>query len=166
MAYAGAELAAPVFDIQSYIIRDNDFMPAAQANGRCGGENISPDLRWTGAPYGTRSFALVVHDPDSSARGGYFHWIVIDIPPYITNIEAGATFARPARAIENDFGLLDYGGPCPPAGLGPHRYHFTIYALDVEKLELTPDLTPRQVVDIIKDHAVMQATITGLYERD
>jgi hypothetical protein len=168
LAIGGMAMAhgkTPEFSIQSSMIRDNSFMSALVANSRCGGENVSPDLEWENVPPDAKSLALVVHDPDSKTEGGFFHWIVVDIPPNIEDVMAGSAFEQPARAIANDFGFSEYDGPCPPVGGGPHHYHFTIYALGVEVLELDSNLTPRQVVDAIKAHAIGRATITGLYER-
>ena len=152
-------------DISSETVRDNSFMAAQQASDKCGGENISPDLKWSGMPQGAKSLALIVHDPDAPVEHGWYHWIVVDIPVKVTGIAKGAKFAKPAREIATNYGNPGYGGPCPPVGHGVHHYNFTLYALDIKKIKLTPEMKPYEVEAAVKAHAIAQATITGLYER-
>ncbi|MFP5406637.1 MAG: YbhB/YbcL family Raf kinase inhibitor-like protein, partial [Gammaproteobacteria bacterium] len=114
----------------------------------CSGENVSPALHWKAAPPGTKSFALMVHDPDAPTGGaGWWHWVVYDLPASTHSLPEGAGSADgsklPSGAVQQktDFGVPGWGGPCPPAGDKPHRYHFTIYALKVEKLDVPPGAT-------------------------
>ena len=104
----------------------------------CTGANASPELEWTGAPPDTKSFAILAFDPDAPTESGWWHWVVFDIPASATRVPANASRDRtlPAGAIEgrNDFGTTGYGGGCPPAGGGDHRYRFTVYALRVADL--------------------------------
>jgi Raf kinase inhibitor-like YbhB/YbcL family protein len=112
----------------------------------CKGENVSPALVWTGAPAGTKSFALQVYDPDAPTGSGFWHWTVYNIPATVTQLPQGAgnsASGLPAGANGgvNDYhdagvtgGNLNYGGPCPPVGDKPHRYIFTLYALAVSDL--------------------------------
>ena len=106
----------------------------------CTGDNISPSLSWTGAPKGTKSFAITVYDPDAPTGSGWWHWVVFNIPASTTSIpkNAGDVNAKlmPEGAIQSrtDFGADGYGGPCPPKGAKPHHYHFTVFAVDVDKL--------------------------------
>lgn len=107
----------------------------------CNGENISPHLKWSGAPEGTRSFALVMHDPDAPTGSGWWHWVVFNIPAAVTSLPEGAGDPKNGlipEAIQSrtDFGSPGYGGACPPEGHGEHRYQFRIYALKVEQLPL------------------------------
>ena len=106
----------------------------------CTGQNVSPAVMWKNAPAGTKSFAVLVHDPDAPTGGaGFWHWLVVDIPAGTSFLPQGAGAADgkrlPAgsRQISTDFGAPGWGGPCPPAGDKPHRYNFTVYALKVEK---------------------------------
>jgi Raf kinase inhibitor-like YbhB/YbcL family protein len=104
----------------------------------CGGKNVSPQLAWRGAPPDTKSFAITCFDPDAPTGSGYWHWLVFDIPASVTSLEAGAGASDSpggGRTAYSDFGLNKYGGPCPPKDDGPHRYLFTVHALDVAKLE-------------------------------
>jgi|SRR5581483_2920411 Raf kinase inhibitor-like YbhB/YbcL family protein len=126
----------------------------------CSGENISPALEWSNAPTGTKSFALIVDDPD--APGGTFtHWVAYDIPASQTNIAEGANAAGVGG--KNSGGTSRYMGPCPP--LGEHRYVFVLYALDVDSLGLGPDATKTQLVTAMQGHILAQATLMGRYKK-
>src|SRR5438874_1751555 len=85
----------------------------------CDGENRSPELRWNGVPPNTRSFALIMHDPDAP-KGDFTHWVLFDIPAGVQAIPAGGQTTRTGITGRNDFGDLGYGGPCPPPGHGRH----------------------------------------------
>ena len=108
----------------------------------CVGKNISPALNWSGAPKGTKSFALSVFDSDAPTGDGFFHWMVFDIPAGVSGLPKGAgdpsSDMAPKGALQarSDFGSRGYGGPCPPEGDKPHHYHFTIFAVDTEKIDL------------------------------
>ena len=104
-----------------------------------GGENLSPDLSWSGAPEGTRSFAVTCYDPDAPTGSGFWHWVARDIPATTTSLPLGV--ARDDASLiqaENDFGTPGYDGPEPPPG-APHRYQFSVHALPVESLGVTAD---------------------------
>jgi Raf kinase inhibitor-like YbhB/YbcL family protein len=108
--------------------------------GGCTGANTSPALSWSGAPAGTKSFVLTVFDPDAPTGSGFWHWVMFNIPASVTSLPEGAGVPgkEPAGAtqIENDYGTVGYGGPCPPKGDKPHRYIFTVFALKTDKLDL------------------------------
>lgn len=132
----------------------------------CGGVGESPPLAWQEAPANTAAFALIVDDPD--APGGVFtHWLLYDVPPSVTRIDAGvpgaARLADGAAQGTNSFGKTGYGAPCPPAG-PPHHYRFTVYALDA-MLGLPPGATARQVQDAVRGHILGEGTLTGTYRR-
>ena len=133
---------------------DNGSIPAEFT---CDGRNVSPHLAWENVAEKTKSFALSVTDPD--AVGGWTHWLMYNIPKKVRVIEKNS---KPAGAVEveNDFGKKPYGGPCPPSGT--HRYFFTIYALDVEQLEV---VNKRNFQDKVEQHTVEKAVIIGLYKR-
>jgi len=124
----------------------------------CDGKDISPQLSWEDAPAGTKSFALSVTDPDAPG-GTWIHWLVHDIPKDVRSIDRGS-LPKGAKQVENDFGNKDYGGPCPPSGT--HRYIFTIYALDAERLE---DINKRNFFDRVGKHTLDKAVLKGLYKR-
>lgn len=133
----------------------------------CNGSDISPPLAWSGAPDGTRSFALLCSDPDAPG-GTWWHWAVYGIPPgtaqlkehYPTDPQVGET-----RQAITDFKRSGYGGPCPPPGHGAHHYHFRLLALDVERLDLSAKAHCRQVETAARPHVLAEALLTGLYSR-
>lgn len=138
----------------------------------CTGQNISPALQWSGAPAGTRSFALIVHDPDApTGVGGFTHWIVYNIPASVNKLERGAGTADgkglPTGAVQavTSFGAPGWGGPCPPVGDKPHRYEFTLYALKVDKLELPANASQALVGFNINANAIAKASFTAFYGR-
>lgn len=136
----------------------------------CTGGNISPALAWSGAPAGTKSFALLVHDPDAPTGGaGWWHWVVVDIPAGTHELPKGAGKADGSRlpagavSIASDFGAPGYGGPCPPVGDKPHHYHFTIYALKVEKLDLPKGASASLAGFMVNANAIGKATLIGTF---
>ncbi len=162
------------FRLSSADIRDGGTIAAEQvfAGFGCSGKNISPALKWSGAPEGTKSFALLVHDPDAPTGGaGWWHWLVINIPAATTELPKGAgnvdTLALPpgAKQVTTDFGGPGWGGPCPPAGDKPHRYRFTLYALKVDKLDLPPGATASLAGFMVNANSIGRATLTGKYGR-
>ena len=130
----------------------------------CSGGNMSPALSWSGAPKGTKSFAISVFDPDS----GFWHWWVADLPADTTGLPkgAGGGTGLPAGAVQvrNDFSQTGYGGPCPPKGK-PHHYQITVYALDVGKLDIDANASPATVGFNVHGHTLARATLTGVYGR-
>jgi Raf kinase inhibitor-like YbhB/YbcL family protein len=133
----------------------------------CDGADISPPLTWSGTPNGTRSFALVVEDPDAPS-GVFRHWAVFDIPARAQGLSAGYSAARPAtgfREARNDFGKAGYGGPCPPAGGGTHHYYFRLLAISQPTLDLRPSATALDVLNAAQPYAIQQAELIGTYRR-
>jgi hypothetical protein len=130
----------------------------------CDGKNISPPLSWSGAPPGTRSFALICDDPDAPG-GTWFHWALHGIPAETNGLPEAL---RPAAGMKhgiNDFGRKRYDGPCPPRGHGPHHYRFRLYALSVGTLEARDDAQCRDVERAARAHALATAELAGLYAR-
>ncbi|MGE5562698.1 MAG: YbhB/YbcL family Raf kinase inhibitor-like protein [Bacillota bacterium] len=127
----------------------------------CDGGDRTPTLHWSDPPPGTKSFALVIDDPD--APGGTFrHWGVFDIPASTRSIGGGQ---RTGTEVTNDFGKPGYGGPCPPPGHGPHHYHFKLFALDTDKLGLPPTAKVADVEKAARQHAIAEGELVGTYER-
>ncbi len=125
----------------------------------CQGQGISPPLEWQGAPEGTKEFAIDCFDPDASG-GGFVHWVLYNIPGNIKSIEEGK-IPKGSREGMNDYGKYKYGSPCPPRG-PPHRYVFTVYALDKSLGEIqTLDDLKRE----IRGHVLAEGKLTGLYQR-
>jgi len=137
----------------------------------CAGGNVSPALTWTGAPKGTKSFAVTMYDPDAPTGSGFWHWVLFNIPPDVTSLAKGAgdpkSDAAPKAAIEarTDFGVPGYGGPCPPKGDKPHRYQITVFAVDVEKLDADESATAAVVGFNLHFHTLAKATLTGVWGR-
>jgi Raf kinase inhibitor-like YbhB/YbcL family protein len=131
----------------------------------CDGADISPQLAWTDPPSGTRSFAIICADPDAPT-GIWYHWAVFDLPAGTRDLaENHPRDSISVRQAVNDFGKQRYGGPCPPHGNGSHHYRFTLYALDIERLDVPAGARCRDVEKAAKLHAIATATLTGLYQR-
>ena len=124
------------------------------------GEDVSPVLRWTGVPEGTRTFAVVAHDPDAPLVDGFTHWVLYGIPGDVRALEEGT---GDFLAGMNSFGAKGYKGPAPPPGHGPHHYYFWVYALD-DDIGLQPGLDRRALLERIEDHVIEQARLVGVYE--
>ena len=173
-----ASFSASVFagslTLSSLDIAHGEFMSKAQEfNGfGCSGGDLSPHLKWSGAPKGTKSFAITVYVPDAPTGSGWWHWQVVNIPVTAVEIPAGAgnpeTNTAPIGSvqIENDFGARGFGGACPPEGHGVHHYRFTIHALSVEKLELPENASGALTGYMINGHTIESSTIESLYKRD
>jgi Raf kinase inhibitor-like YbhB/YbcL family protein len=130
----------------------------------CDGPDVSPPLEWKGAPAGTKSFALIVDDPDApdpkAPKRVYVHWVVYDIPPSVTKIDRGAS-PKGARIGTNDWKKAAWGGPCPP--IGRHRYFFKLYALDKTLGDLGAP-TKSNVEEAMRGHVLEQVELVGTYE--
>ncbi|HET7412315.1 MAG TPA: YbhB/YbcL family Raf kinase inhibitor-like protein, partial [Pararhizobium sp.] len=160
-AYA-LELKSPAFS-------NGDTLPKAQVfeGMGCNGGKTSPALSWSGAPKGTKSFALTLYDPDAPTGSGWWHWVVVNIPPNVTKLAKGASNGHmPKGAVQarNDYGMSKFGGACPPPGK-PHHYIFTIYALDTAKLPVKPSASGAMAGFNIHAHIIDKATLTAMYGR-
>jgi len=133
---------------------------AISAQYTCDGAGQSPPLAWAGAPAESKSFALIVDDPDAPS-GTFRHWGAYDLPASARSL-AGQSVGT--QAI-NGFGKPGYGGPCPPPGHGPHRYHFKLYALSVARLELPRNSKVEEVESEAQKHAIASGVLVGTYER-
>jgi Raf kinase inhibitor-like YbhB/YbcL family protein len=136
----------------------------------CSGQNVSPALQWSGAPAGTKSFAVTAYDPDAPTGSGFWHWVVFNIPANTTSLPAGAgskggTLPAGATQGNTDVSQPGYLGPCPPAGDKPHRYIFTVYALKTAKLEIPANATGALVGFNIHGNQLGKATLTARYGR-
>lgn len=143
----------------------------------CSGRNESPALAWQGAPEGTKSFAITMHDPDAPSQSGWWHWLVVDLPADTQKLtpNAGAVAKKGeaahsalpagARQMRNDFGAMGWGGVCPPPGDKSHRYLFTVHALKVDKLDIPDDATGGLTSFMINANALATASFTALYAR-
>lgn len=156
---------ADEFKVETASQLDGRFPAAQFANSfGCQGGNQSPQVKWSGAPAGTRSFVLTMYDPDAPTGSGWWHWVAINIPPSVSELPAGAGSAGgqlPAGAlpINNDAGHPGYGGACPPLGQN-HRYVITVHALKVDRLDLPPNATPALVGFMSWANGLGKASVT------
>ena len=170
-AWLLAAASAGAFELKSADIAEGSKLTNAQvfSGFGCSGENISPELHWSHAPAGTKSFALTVYDPDAPTGSGWWHWVVYDLPATTTDLPRGvgksAKLPEGAHEGRNDFGTTDFGGACPPHGDKPHHYIFTIYALKIEKLEVPADATAALIGYNVKANSLGSATLKARYGR-
>lgn len=163
----------PGFTLTSDDFTDGATFAQPQVSGimGAGGQDVSPQLSWSGFPEGTKSFAVTVYDPDAPTAAGFWHWAVADIPASTTSLSAGAGdddgSGLPSGALQlpSDAGPARYIGAAPPAGHGPHRYFVAVHAVDVESLGLTPETTPTVLGFNLFSHAIARTYIIGTYEQ-
>ncbi|MGV3580054.1 YbhB/YbcL family Raf kinase inhibitor-like protein [Brevundimonas sp.] len=149
------------FTLTSTDFKDGDVLPDAHVKAL---GNTSPQLAWSGAPEGTKSFAVTCFDPDAPTGSGFWHWTVANIPADVSEIPTGGP--APSGSVEGrtDYGAPGFGGAAPPPGHGPHRYIFTVFAVDVEKLDVTPDNSGAVFGFNLFFHTLAKASITATYE--
>jgi len=161
------------FKLESPTIKPGSKLSEAQVyNGfGCTGKNVSPALKWSGAPKDVKSFALTVYDPDAPTGSGWWHWVVYNIPADVKELPEGAGTIEgkglPAgsKQAKTDFGAPGFGGACPPPGDKPHRYIFTVYALKTDKLDIPPEGTAALVGFTINANKLASASFTAKYGR-
>jgi hypothetical protein len=171
LATTSAATKAPTFKLESPVIKPGATINAEQIfNGMgCDGQNVSPELKWSGAPAGTKSFAVTLYDPDAPTGSGWWHWVVYDIPASSTGLEKGAGASDgsklPAGSKQGrtDFGSPGFGGPCPPRGDKPHHYIFTVYALKTDHIEAPAEASAAMVSFMLRANKLASATITAMY---
>ncbi|GAA3157474.1 YbhB/YbcL family Raf kinase inhibitor-like protein [Planomonospora alba] len=157
----------PALTVASDDVRDGETMSDAHVFDDWGmsGQNISPHLRWSGAPEGTRSYAVTCFDPDAPTGSGFWHWLLYDIPADVTELPRGAGTAdtRFGTHGRNDYSRKEYGGAAPPPGW-PHRYLFAVHALSVEKLGVDADAPPAVIGFNITAGTLARGYIAPVYE--
>jgi hypothetical protein len=154
---------------QGLILSSPDFADGGainkeQAYTRCGGGNLSPALSWSGAPAGTKSFAITAIDLDVKPNE-WSHWIVVGLPPSVNSLGKGTPLPAGAKAAMTDFGDEAYGGPCPPAGSGVHHYQFTVWALGTANVQFPAHANAKDVAATLGKNALAKVSITGTYQR-
>jgi Raf kinase inhibitor-like YbhB/YbcL family protein len=161
----------PTFTLTSQSVTDGQPLAKPQVSGimGAGGEDVSPQLSWSGFPDGTRSFAVTVYDPDAPTASGFWHWAVANLPADVTELAEGAgdgsDLPGDALTLVNDAGLRRYLGAAPPAGHGAHRYYIAVHAVDTDKLDLPEDASPAFLGFNLFHHAIARAVIHATYEQ-
>jgi Raf kinase inhibitor-like YbhB/YbcL family protein len=158
---------APSFSVRSDDVQDGASQAAAYAHPSAGGDNTSPHLSWSGFPAETKSFAVTCYDPDAPTGSGFWHWVVFNLPVETTELATGASpDGLPDGAVEvrNDFGEFGYGGAAPPAGDIPHRYVYTVFAVDTDTLDIAKEASPAYVGFNLTFHTLARAAIRPMYQ--
>jgi Raf kinase inhibitor-like YbhB/YbcL family protein len=177
LASAFVVQAADPFTLTSTTFKDGQMMPRKVANSganfaspNCVGENVSPQLSWTGVPEGTKSFALLMEDPEGRGGAGVHHWVAYGIPASVTSFAEGEVSKPSDKYVggKSTLGVANYFGPCTPPG-APHHYTFVIVATDLDPKELPPGLTREELLAKIvpgaptPSHAKGTAGLVGLF---
>jgi hypothetical protein len=175
-SWSAAELAhaaAAPFTLTSGTFKDGTLMPAkvanmnapgATPNPNCVGQNVSPQLSWSGAPEGTKSFAIEMVDPEGRGGLGVFHWVAYGIAPNVTSFQEGEVSKPSDKYVggKSTQGVGNYSGPCTPPG-SPHHYTFKVIATDLDPKELPPGLTLPELDAKLNGHAKGAAGLVGLF---
>jgi Raf kinase inhibitor-like YbhB/YbcL family protein len=153
---ATAADAADVFTLKSTTFQDGKMMPKKVANSKanaptnpnCVGENVSPQLSWNNVPDGTKSFVLLMSDPEGRAPSGVSHWVAYGIPASVTGFAEGETSKASDKYVggKSTMGVGNYSGPCTPPNTTPHHYTFVLIATDFDPKELAPGMTREEVI--------------------
>lgn len=161
--------AVPSFELRSDDVTDGEMMSSRQVFNSFGmtGENISPQLSWSGFPAETASFAVTCYDPDAPTGSGFWHWVLLGLPASVTSLPAGAGSGAGlpdgAFHVRNDYGSADFGGAAPPAGDPPHRYVFAVHALDVPSLDVDDSISAAVAGFNLRFHTIARALLIPVY---
>ena len=158
---------APSFTVESDDVQDGAPQADVHAHPSAGGENTSPHLRWSGFPEDTKSFAVTCYDPDAPTGSGFWHWSVFNLPADTTELATGASpDGLPEGAVEvrNDYGEFGYGGAAPPGGDRPHRYVYTVFAVDTDTLDIPKEASPAYVGFNLTFHTLARAAIRPTFQ--
>ncbi|HEX5497046.1 MAG TPA: YbhB/YbcL family Raf kinase inhibitor-like protein [Mycobacteriales bacterium] len=165
--------AVPSLQVTSTDISDGEQLSMPQVSGLfgAGGQDVSPQLSWSGAPEGTRGYVVTCYDPDAPTASGFWHWAVVDIPASVTELpsgagdEAGSGLPAGAFQLGNDGGMARYVGAAPPAGHGRHRYFFVVHAIDTDSLGLGRQATPPFLGFNLFTHTLARGMIVPWYQQ-
>ena len=168
--FAANAYAADPFTLTSSAFKDGTLMPkkmagANKANPNCVGEIVSPALSWANPPAGTKSYALLMFDPEGRPPGGVSHWVAYGIPVSVTGFAEGEVSKPSDKYVggKSTMSLAHYAGPCTPPG-APHHYTFTLIATDLEPTALKPGMTRDEAIKAIEGHAKAATGLIGLFK--
>ncbi|QPK80205.1 YbhB/YbcL family Raf kinase inhibitor-like protein [Corynebacterium lizhenjunii] len=168
--FPGPDPYAPLRELPSFTLSSTDLLDGDEIAPKFRApSNVSPHLAWGNLPEGTKSLAVTCLDPDAPTGAGYWHWAAFNIPASVLELPTGAGTAEDLGiegvvSLRNDSGARTYYGPQPPAGHAPHRYLYTVHAVDVERLDIDPDATPTVLGFNLHFHALGRAVLWGWYE--
>lgn len=157
----------PSFELTSTDVREGAALPIAVYSAGAGGEDRSPQLSWSGAPAGTRSYVVTCYDPDAPTGAGFWHWAVANIPAEVTSLESGA--GDPSRGLlpegaitmPNEVRTQVFTGAAPPEGTGVHHYWFSVFALDVDRIDIDTQMTPAVLGFMMRNSVLARATLVA-----
>src|ERR1700761_1243763 len=152
----------PAFTVTSDDVADGEMLTDKHVYNSFGmsGQNVSPHLTWSGFPAETRGFAVTCYDPDAPTGSGFWHWVAVNLPGSVTELDRGADpLPGGAFCVRNDYGDRNYGGAAPPPGDRAHRYVFAVHAIDVDALEVGSDASPAYVGFNLAFHTLARATL-------
>ncbi|MCS4489326.1 YbhB/YbcL family Raf kinase inhibitor-like protein [Corynebacterium sp. ES2794-CONJ1] len=172
--FPGPDPYAPLKNLPSFPLVSEDFANGDRLPSHVVAPgSVSPHLRWSQLPEGTKSLAITCFDPDAPTASGYWHWAVFNIPASVTEIPAGAGSAGGVLTthpgvvtLAGDSGLRSHYGANPPSGHGPHRYLYAVHALDVDSLEIEPTATAAVLGFHVYFHSLGRAIYWGWYENE
>jgi Raf kinase inhibitor-like YbhB/YbcL family protein len=161
--------AKPSFSVTSTDVADGEELSLAHVHDSAGGQNISPQLSWSGFPAETKGFAVTIYDPDAPTQSGFWHWVVVNLPVTVTELATGAgesdaSLPGDAFHVRNDMGDNAYAGAAPPQGDRVHRYVTAVHALDVEALDVDSSTTPAVVGFNLAFHTLARAVVRPTYQ--
>jgi Raf kinase inhibitor-like YbhB/YbcL family protein len=175
MTYNPYDLLPPAatFTLTSADLKAGDKLLMPQVSGifGAGGEDVSPQLSWSGFPAETKSFVVTAYDPDAPTVSGFWHWVVLNIPADVTELptgagdESGSGLPAGALQLRGDAGIARFVGAAPPSGLGKHRYIFSVHASPAERLEVGPDASPAYLMFNLLGATLGRAFLEGWYEQ-
>ena len=160
------------FTVTSSDVTGGQPLPAkhAYAGAADGAENLSPQLSWSGAPEGTKSYVVTCYDPDAPTPSGFWHWGLVDLPASTTELatgagSAGATLPDGAFHVRSDWSSKDYGGAYPPDGDRPHRYYFVVHAVDLDSLGIDDEASAAVLSFNLVFHTLARAQLVATFQR-
>ena len=160
----------PSFTVTSEDVADGQLLSDNHVYNSFGmsGQNISPQLSWSGFPAATQSFAVTIFDPDAPTGSGFWHWLVIDIPASVTSLSSGAgsgdlSLPEGAFHVRNDYMTKDFGGAAPPQGDPPHRYVIAVHAVDTERLGIDSEVSPAVAGFNLRFHTIGRGLLIPVY---